>query len=73
MTAHLALRGAAASASGSGRPPTTHPGGVGLGVPAGKPISVRDLLYSLILHSGNDAAQTLARGSRASVPAFVPR
>jgi serine-type D-Ala-D-Ala carboxypeptidase (penicillin-binding protein 5/6) len=32
-----------------------------LGVPAGTPISVRDLLYSLILQSANDSAHTLAQ------------
>ena len=38
---------------------------------AGERISVRDLLYGLILRSGNDAAQTLAVAAAGSVPRFV--
>ena len=44
-----------------------------LGVPAGEPVSVRDLLYGLILRSGNDAAHTLAVRSAGSLPRFVRR
>lgn len=38
---------------------------------AGERMTVRDLLYALILESANDAAVTLARGVSGSVPAFV--
>lgn len=34
-----------------------------MGLTAGEQVSVRDLLYGLILHSGNDAAEALAQGS----------
>ena len=37
----------------------------------GQEISVRDLLYGLILRSGNDAAYTLALRAAGSVPRFV--
>lgn len=37
----------------------------------GQRISVRDLLYGLILRSGNDAAHDLARAAAGSVPRFV--
>ena len=37
----------------------------------GQRISVRDLLYGLILRSGNDAAHTLALRAAGSVPKFV--
>lgn len=37
----------------------------------GRRISVRDLLYGLILRSGNDAAYDLARAAAGSVPRFV--
>lgn len=42
-----------------------------LGLEAGERISARDLLYGLLLPSGNDAAVTLAEGVAGSVPAFV--
>jgi serine-type D-Ala-D-Ala carboxypeptidase (penicillin-binding protein 5/6) len=38
---------------------------------AGQEISVRDLLYGLILRSGNDAAHTLALRAAGSLPRFV--
>ena len=44
-----------------------------LGLMAGERIAVRDLLYGLILASGNDAAQALAEVSSGSEPAFVRR
>ena len=47
------------------------PGESLLGLEAGERISVRDLLYGLLLPSGNDAAVTLANGAAGSVPAFV--
>lgn len=42
-----------------------------LEVPAGERISVRDLLYGLILRSGNDAAYDLALAAAGSEAAFV--
>ena len=42
-----------------------------LGLRVGEKMSVRDLLYALILQSANDAAETLAVGVSGSVPAFV--
>ncbi len=42
-----------------------------LEVPAGERISVRDLLYGLILRSGNDSAYDLALASAGSEDAFV--
>jgi D-alanyl-D-alanine carboxypeptidase (penicillin-binding protein 5/6) len=42
-----------------------------LGLRPGQTISVRDLLYGLILRSGNDAAYDLARAAAGSEPRFV--
>jgi D-alanyl-D-alanine carboxypeptidase (penicillin-binding protein 5/6) len=42
-----------------------------MGLRAGEPISVRDLLYGLILRSGNDAAHTLAIAAAGSEQRFV--
>ena len=42
-----------------------------MGLRAGQRISVRDLLYGLILRSGNDAAHTLAIAAAGSEPRFV--
>ena len=42
-----------------------------LGLRAGQRISVRDLLYGLILRSGNDAAYDLARAAAGSEARFV--
>ena len=42
-----------------------------LGTRAGERVSVRDLLYALLLASANDAAVTLAEGVSRSVPKFV--
>jgi len=42
-----------------------------LGLRTGQRISVRDLLYGLILRSGNDAAHDLAIAAAGSVPRFV--
>lgn len=44
-----------------------------LGLMGGERITVRDLLYGLILASGNDAAVALADAVAGSVPAFVER
>jgi serine-type D-Ala-D-Ala carboxypeptidase (penicillin-binding protein 5/6) len=42
-----------------------------LGLRVGEKLSVRDLMYALVLESANDAAETLAVGVSGSVPAFV--
>ena len=42
-----------------------------LGLEAGEPMAVRDLLRALLLASANDAAETVAVGTAGSVPAFV--
>ena len=42
-----------------------------MGLKPGVPITVRDLLYGLMLPSGNDAAVLLAESIDGSVPAFV--
>lgn len=42
-----------------------------LGLRAGQRVSVRDLLYGLILRSGNDAAENLALAAAGSIPRFV--
>jgi serine-type D-Ala-D-Ala carboxypeptidase (penicillin-binding protein 5/6) len=47
------------------------PGESLLGLKTGERMSVRDLLYGLLLPSGNDAAATLADGVAGSTPAFV--
>jgi D-alanyl-D-alanine carboxypeptidase (penicillin-binding protein 5/6) len=60
MTAHLALRELPFSRTVRMAPYSAIPGESLLGVPAGTRISVRDLLYSLILRSANDSAHTLA-------------
>jgi serine-type D-Ala-D-Ala carboxypeptidase (penicillin-binding protein 5/6) len=61
MTAHLALQKLPLAKRVRMAPYSAIPGESLLGVPAGTPISVRDLLYSLILQSGNDSAHTLAQ------------
>jgi serine-type D-Ala-D-Ala carboxypeptidase (penicillin-binding protein 5/6) len=47
------------------------PGESLLGLEPGETMSVRDLLYGLLLPSGNDAAVTLADGAAGSTDAFV--
>jgi D-alanyl-D-alanine carboxypeptidase (penicillin-binding protein 5/6) len=42
-----------------------------MGLEAGEQIKVRDLLYGLLLVSGNDAAETLAQSAGGSEDAFV--
>lgn len=42
-----------------------------MGLEPGQLVSVRDLIYGLILESGNDAAVTLAEAAAGSVPRFV--
>ena len=69
MTAYLALRDL--DPSRIVRAPRYAPtGGESLmGLRAGERVSVRDLLYGLLLPSGNDAAAALATVDAGSVPA----
>lgn len=71
MTAHLALDSLPPGRIVTMAPYYPQAGESLLGVPAGGPISVRDLLYGLVLRSGNDAANTLAVRAAGSVPRFV--
>jgi D-alanyl-D-alanine carboxypeptidase (penicillin-binding protein 5/6) len=71
MTAYLALRELSLRKRLTAGPYDPLPGESLLGLSAGERISVRDLLYGLLLPSGNDAAVTLADGVAGSVPAFV--
>jgi serine-type D-Ala-D-Ala carboxypeptidase (penicillin-binding protein 5/6) len=71
MTAYLALRKLPLGKRLVAPPYHPLPGESLLGLSAGERISVRDLLYGLLLPSGNDAAVTLADGVAGSVPAFV--
>ncbi len=73
MTAYLAMRELPESKRVRAAPYAAIPGESLLGLSAGEPISVRDLLYGLILRSGNDAAETLAVAAAGSEPRFVRR
>jgi serine-type D-Ala-D-Ala carboxypeptidase (penicillin-binding protein 5/6) len=71
MTAYLALR--QLPLDNRLAAPAYHPipGESLLGLKTGERISVRDLLYGLLLPSGNDAAKALAVGAAGSTSAFV--
>jgi serine-type D-Ala-D-Ala carboxypeptidase (penicillin-binding protein 5/6) len=71
MTAYLALHELPLQRRLVAPPYHPIPGESLLGLEAGERISVRDLLYGLLLPSGNDAAVTLADGVAGSVRAFV--
>jgi D-alanyl-D-alanine carboxypeptidase (penicillin-binding protein 5/6) len=71
MTAYLALQELPLAKRVSAAPYAAIPGESLLGLQAGERISVRDLLYGLILRSGNDAAETLAVAAAGSEPRFV--
>lgn len=71
MTAYLALRELPLDRRLVAPTYDPIPGESLLGLRAGERISVRDLLYGLLLPSGNDAAVTLARGVAGSTSAFV--
>jgi serine-type D-Ala-D-Ala carboxypeptidase (penicillin-binding protein 5/6) len=71
MTAHLALERLPPDRLLVAPPYHPIPGESLLGLEAGERISVRDLLYGLLLPSGNDAAVALADGVAGSVPDFV--
>jgi D-alanyl-D-alanine carboxypeptidase (penicillin-binding protein 5/6) len=71
MTAYLALRELPLDRLLTAAPYSPIPGESLLGLEAGERMSVRDLLYGLLLPSGNDAAVTLADGVAGSTDAFV--
>jgi serine-type D-Ala-D-Ala carboxypeptidase (penicillin-binding protein 5/6) len=73
MTAYLALRDLPLRRRVAAPAYHAIPGESLLGLRAGERDTVRDLLYGLLLPSGNDAAVTLADGVAGSVPAFVAR
>ncbi|HEU4904642.1 MAG TPA: D-alanyl-D-alanine carboxypeptidase family protein [Solirubrobacterales bacterium] len=71
MTAYVAMRELPLGKRVRVAPYPAIPGESLLEVPAGERISVRDLLYGLILRSGNDAAYDLALATAGSQQAFV--
>ncbi len=71
MTAYVALKELPLDRIVHAHPYRAEYGESLLGLRAGQPISVRDLLYGLILRSGNDAAYDLAIAAAGSVPRFV--
>jgi D-alanyl-D-alanine carboxypeptidase (penicillin-binding protein 5/6) len=71
MTAYVVLRELPLDRIVSAAPYEGEYGESLLGLRAGQRISVRDLLYGLILRSGNDAAYDLARAAAGSELAFV--
>jgi serine-type D-Ala-D-Ala carboxypeptidase (penicillin-binding protein 5/6) len=71
MTAYVSFRELPLQERLVASPYDALPGESLLGLEANERISVRDLLYGLLLPSGNDAAVTLADGVAGSVSAFV--
>ena len=71
MTAYLALRELPLAERLTAPPYHPIPGESLLGLEPGERMSVRDLLYGLLLPSGNDAAATLADGVAGSTARFV--
>jgi D-alanyl-D-alanine carboxypeptidase (penicillin-binding protein 5/6) len=71
MTAYVALRELSLNRIVRAAPYEAEYGESLLGLRPGQRISVRDLLYGLILRSGNDAAYDLALAASGSVPRFV--
>jgi D-alanyl-D-alanine carboxypeptidase (penicillin-binding protein 5/6) len=71
MTAYLVLQELPLAKRVRAAPYAAIPGESLLGLSAGERISVRDLLYGLILRSGNDAAFTLAEAAAGSEARFV--
>jgi serine-type D-Ala-D-Ala carboxypeptidase (penicillin-binding protein 5/6) len=71
MTAYLALRRLRMDDIVPAAGYRAIPGESLMGTRAGQEVSVRDLLYGLILLSGNDAAVTLAVAVSGTVPRFV--
>ncbi len=73
MTAYVALKRLPLRRKVRAVPYAAIPGESLLGLSPGQRVSVRDLLYGLILRSGNDAAQTLATAAAGSEARFVRR
>lgn len=73
MTAYLALRDLDPDKVVTAPRYRASPGESLMGLRTGEKISVRDLLYGLLLPSGNDAASALARVDAGSVKKFVRR
>jgi D-alanyl-D-alanine carboxypeptidase (penicillin-binding protein 5/6) len=71
MTAYVAMREMPLDKIVRAQPYRPEYGESLMGLRAGERISVRDLLYGLILRSGNDAAHTLAVAAAGSEPRFV--
>jgi D-alanyl-D-alanine carboxypeptidase (penicillin-binding protein 5/6) len=71
MTAYVAISRMPLRRIVRAAPYAAIPGESLLGLRAGQRVSVRDLLYGLILESGNDAAYTLAVAASGSEPRFV--
>ncbi|HSS33595.1 MAG TPA: D-alanyl-D-alanine carboxypeptidase family protein [Solirubrobacterales bacterium] len=71
MTAYVALKDMPLDKIVRAQPYEAEYGESLLGMRAGQEISVRDLLYGLILRSGNDAAHTLAIAAAGSTARFV--
>lgn len=71
MTAYVAMREMPLDKIVRAQPYRAEYGESLMGLRAGEPISVRDLLYGLILRSGNDAAHTLAIAAAGSEQRFV--
>jgi D-alanyl-D-alanine carboxypeptidase (penicillin-binding protein 5/6) len=71
MTAYVALKDMPLDKIVRAQPYEAEYGESLLGMRTGQEISVRDLLYGLILRSGNDAAHTLAIAAAGSTERFV--
>jgi serine-type D-Ala-D-Ala carboxypeptidase (penicillin-binding protein 5/6) len=71
MTAYVAMRDLRLDQLVRAQPYEAEYGESLMGLRAGERISVRDLLYGLILRSGNDAAHTLAIAAAGSEERFV--
>jgi D-alanyl-D-alanine carboxypeptidase (penicillin-binding protein 5/6) len=71
MTAYLAIERLPMNKVVNAAPYEAIPGESLMGLEAGQRISVRDLLFGLVLLSGNDAAVTLATAVSGTVPRFV--
>lgn len=71
MTALLTLERADLSALATVSPAAAQVGEATMGLTAGEVLTVEDLLWGLLLNSGNDAAVALAEHVAGSEPAFV--
>jgi D-alanyl-D-alanine carboxypeptidase (penicillin-binding protein 5/6) len=73
MTAYLALRKLKPQQTLKAAPYNALPAESLVGLRAGEKMTVKDLLYALLLPSANDAAATLAQGVSGNTPRFVER